>query len=194
MLEQIQLVRVTTSMKTKCVMRYGALIIGLSCCCLSLKAQVTFEFSPNDPSKLYKELFLTTVRMEVATNGNRSSGTAFMVNNTGIFTNLTNDLFLVSNRHLVEGFNTGTITFIPEVDGKPALSERLNVVVTNWNRVWFCHPSNDVDVALLSFSVLLSSQAIAIATSPAALHGRIRNAGLPISVSEAGRPQKHKGY
>ena len=56
--------------------------------------------------------------------------------------------FIVTNRHMVAGFNSGTLYFHKSNNGKPSYEKPIECFVASWSE-WFCHPDPNVDIAIL---------------------------------------------
>lgn len=93
-----------------------------------------------------KQLFFTTVRIDtVGMNGVSMSGTGF------VFTYVMGDLqcpFVVTNKHVVNGMKTGTITFHKREGVGPNLRESFRFQIKDWQNMWYGHPSSDIDIAI----------------------------------------------
>jgi hypothetical protein len=63
--------------------------------------------------------------------------------------------FLVTARHVVEGMPTGSLTFIPERDGGPALERALKLKLAGFSALWRFHPEKDIDVAVMPLNPVL---------------------------------------
>lgn len=58
--------------------------------------------------------------------------------------------FMVTNKHVVEGADEGTFTFIEaEDDGAPRLGYGVKVPIDDFYRHWHGHPSDDVDITVM---------------------------------------------
>src|SRR5271163_3719672 len=115
-----------------------------------------FTFYPSNSTMLTRQLFNVAVRIEVSGTNGGGTGTAFLVLNDqdASHTNGFGNVFLVTNRHLVQGYSKGNVTFITLKDGKPVFDRGITGFSTAWEESWFCHPSNNIDVAVLPITKL----------------------------------------
>jgi len=103
-----------------------------------------------------QQLFFCTTRIEAKTaDGKKSSvGTGF------VFSQKIDEqrqvLFIVTCRHVVEGFDLATISFIAAKDGKPELGKKCEVTITDLPKVVFVDPDPKIDVALIPLVPVLT--------------------------------------
>lgn len=99
---------------------------------------------------LAENLFFTTVRIDtVAPNGGRGSGTGFL-----FLHKLADDKhapFVVTNKHVVEGMQTGSLTFHQRKGDEPNLGTGFRLDIGEWSKFWFGHPSPQIDIAITPF-------------------------------------------
>ncbi|MGF6231144.1 hypothetical protein QFZ27_005099 [Inquilinus ginsengisoli] len=95
-----------------------------------------------------EQLFFTTVRIDTATaQGALGSGTGFFfaykIGNGDA-------LFIVTNKHVVEGMLEGRFSFLKHRGGLPTLGDgfRLDVPPQDWSSMWFGHPDPNIDIAI----------------------------------------------
>jgi hypothetical protein len=121
-----------------------------------LFAQSNGPFFDMGTNTLTRQLYLTAVRVEASNQHETNMGTAFLVRDDRqpTTTNSPSDLYLVTNTHLVTNLNTGTVTFTPQLNGKPLLGQTYKCIVNNWNTEWFCNPVTNIDVAVLPLAHL----------------------------------------
>ena len=102
-----------------------------------------------------KKLFLSTTRIEaISTDGKRDSvGTGFVFLYNPV--NQRDVLFLVTCRHVVDGFASATLSFAQRKNGQPDISEICRVTVPNLPEQVFYDPDPKIDVALLPLRPLL---------------------------------------
>jgi len=99
-----------------------------------------------------KQLLYSSVRIETKSlDGSTGCGTSF------VFRDQTSppgqDLFLVSNKHVVEGTDTCHIFFTSQgQDGQPKLGEPFFVRSDMFSAQWHGHPTASVDVAVMPLS------------------------------------------
>ena len=97
-----------------------------------------------------ENLFFTTVRIDTVNNaGAHGSGTGFIYAHR--LSDTQHALFVVTNKHVVQGMNTGTLTFHQKKDDKPHLGHGFRLDITDWPQAWFGHPLPDVDIAVVPF-------------------------------------------
>ena len=96
---------------------------------------------------LAKRLLFNTVRVDtVLEDGSEGSGTAFVVSHNHPRGNF---LFVVTNRHLVEGVRQGGLVFTQGKNGQPRLGQRFQLNIDEFPHAWFLHPDPSVDLAIV---------------------------------------------
>lgn len=96
---------------------------------------------------LAKRLLFNTVRVDtVLEDGSEGSGTAFVVSHSHPRGNF---LFVVTNRHLVEGVRQGGLVFTQGKNGQPILGQRFQLNIDEFPHAWFLHPDPTVDLAIV---------------------------------------------
>ncbi|GAM10194.1 hypothetical protein OR1_02482 [Geobacter sp. OR-1] len=99
---------------------------------------------------LAENLFFTTVRIDtISLDGSAGSGTGFL-----FIYKLQDDKhapFIVTNKHVVHGMKSGSLTFHQRNGDQPNLGNGFRLDIDNWAKIWFGHPSTDVDVAVTPF-------------------------------------------
>ncbi len=96
---------------------------------------------------LAKRLLFNTVRVDtVLEDGSEGSGTAFVVSHSHPRGNF---LFVVTNRHLVEGVRQGGLVFTQGKNGQPILGQRFQLNIDEFPQAWFLHPDPTVDLAIV---------------------------------------------
>ncbi|MCX7898363.1 MAG: serine protease [Rhodocyclaceae bacterium] len=96
---------------------------------------------------LAKRLLFNTVRVDtVLDDGSEGSGTAFVINHAHPRGNF---LFVVTNRHLVEGVRQGGLVFTQKKNGQPAIGRRFQLNIEEFPQAWFLHPDPTVDLAVV---------------------------------------------
>ncbi|WP_193144733.1 S1 family peptidase [Citrobacter europaeus] len=106
-------------------------------------------------STISEQLFFTTIRIDtISKNGDSGSGTGFFFchkkdNNEY--------LFIVTNKHVVNNTDKGTLTFLKGKDNTPTLGDgfSLNINTPEWGKLWFGHPDEKVDIAICPLVPLL---------------------------------------
>jgi len=102
-----------------------------------------------------EQLFFCTTRIEAVGDGSSrtSVGTGFIVSRpdgaNGQY------LFVVTARHVLEGFNKATISFVASKNSKPELGKRCEIKMEGVSHVTFFHPDKSVDVAIFPFVPVL---------------------------------------
>lgn len=103
--------------------------------------------------KIAEELLFTTLRI-VTTNGqSKGVGTGFIFDYKLKNKNFP---FLVTNRHVVEGMEDGTITFTKRKNNKPDIGNGFDVILDNFRNFWYFHPDDEVDVAVTPFMPMVT--------------------------------------
>jgi len=97
-----------------------------------------------------ENLFFTTVRIDtISPDGSSGSGTGFLYEHK-----IRDDevaIFVVTNKHVVDGMRTGSITFHKSVAGKPNIGQAFRLDILDWSANWYGHPSPDVDIAIAPY-------------------------------------------
>ena len=98
-----------------------------------------------------EQLLFTTIRIEVENPDKdgktlKGVGTGFIVqydwdNKSGFF--------LVTNKHVVKNAKKGRFFFIRGFEGKPLLGETYNIEISDFEKAWFFHPNENIDVAVM---------------------------------------------
>ncbi|WP_323600717.1 trypsin-like peptidase domain-containing protein [Pseudomonas putida] len=114
-----------------------------------------------------EKLFFNTVKIATRSGDGTKSGTG-----TGFFYNhRVGDReipFIVTNKHVVEGWHFGGFSFIPDAGGKPDLGKTLvhNLPNDQWSSMWVGHPDPQVDIAVCAFQPLLNEIVQKTGTGP----------------------------
>lgn len=97
-----------------------------------------------------EQLFFTTVRIDTVTNvGGKGSGTGFLyAHRTGEGQHA---IFVVTNKHVVNGMQHGSLTFHQRKGDQPSLGHGFRLDIQDWPLAWFGHPSPDIDIAVAPF-------------------------------------------
>jgi Trypsin-like peptidase domain len=102
-----------------------------------------------------QQLFFCTTRIEArsADGKTNSTGTGFIFSYK---IDETNQIpFIVTCRHVVGGFASGTFSFVQSKDGKPNLGQKCEVTVSNLQSLVFYDSDNKIDVALIPLVPIL---------------------------------------
>ncbi len=100
-----------------------------------------------------EQLLFTTVRIETATPDGSGAGTAFIF---GVQRAEKNFLFLVTNKHVINGASTGRFFFTLSDGEHPQIGQRFDIEIDQFEQQWFGHPNPDIDVAALPLGPLLN--------------------------------------
>lgn len=98
------------------------------------------------------QLYYSTVKID----GNNSTGTGFFYFHD--FGNGVAKVFLITNRHVVEHCQSGSIKFHASKNGYPNKELDISKIVTvtlntaQWQQWWKFHPDSNVDIAVLDFT------------------------------------------
>lgn len=104
-----------------------------------------------------EQLFFVTVRIEVEKVGDSGNiekgiGTGFIINYKW---GDKEGLFLVTNKHVIKGAKKGRFFFI-QSDGKnPILGKTYTIEFDNFEKLWYGHPDNRIDVAVMPLITVL---------------------------------------
>jgi V8-like Glu-specific endopeptidase len=102
-------------------------------------------------TSIAEKLLFATVRIDTSNSQGSGSGTGF------IYIQKIGDQFIpviVSNKHVVNGYTHGSVTFTIKKDGKPKLGNGFRLDIGDFEQSWFGHPSPDIDVAILPLAHL----------------------------------------
>jgi S1-C subfamily serine protease len=96
-----------------------------------------------------QQLFFCTTRIEAASaDGKRSSiGTGFVVSQR--IDDQRQALFIVTCKHVVNGFDLGKISFVASKDGKPDLGHRCEVTIGDLPKAILLSSDPSIDIALI---------------------------------------------
>jgi Trypsin-like peptidase domain len=102
-----------------------------------------------------KQLLYTSVRIETTLrDGSTGVGTSFVFRDAASPEG--QQLFLVSNKHVVAKSETGTVFFMERsADGQPLLGEPFLVKSERFAHQWHGHPDDSVDIAVMPLSYQL---------------------------------------
>jgi hypothetical protein len=103
-------------------------------------------------TSIAEELLFTTVRIEARIPSGECVGTGF------IFNYILKDkeyLFLVTNKHVISCAEKGSLTFIRSDGQRPLLGESYSLEINEFEKMWFGHKENDIDVAVTPFDSIL---------------------------------------
>jgi hypothetical protein len=116
------------------------------------KAEELSGMSANTPDK---ELFFCTTRIEAksADGKQTSTGTGFILQHK--IDEQHNVPFIVTCRHVINGFATAAVSFVQIKNGKPDLGNKCEVTIPI-QRLVFYDPNPQIDLALIPFVPILS--------------------------------------
>lgn len=105
-----------------------------------------------DVNSATKKLLFNTVRVDIVQeDGSEGSGTAFLVSHRH---SRGTSVFIVTNRHLVEGVRRGGLVFTHGKHGKPLMGQSFQLNIEDFSHAWFVHPDAGVDLAIIPFRPL----------------------------------------
>ncbi|TNF63649.1 MAG: serine protease [Burkholderiales bacterium] len=103
----------------------------------------------------FKRLLFHTLRVDtVLQDGSSGTGTAFVLAHTHA---RGRSLFVVTNRHLVEGVVSGALVFTIAREGQPVLGSRFELRIEDFPDAWMAHPDAAVDLAIMPLQPLLDA-------------------------------------
>jgi hypothetical protein len=105
-------------------------------------------------SSVIEQLLFSTIRIETYdSSNNKYFATSFIFNHV-----LKNEMqypFIVTNRHVIKNKVLGKLAFMKALDNKPILGDLYSLSITDFERLWCCHPEEGIDVAVAPFLPLL---------------------------------------
>lgn len=109
------------------------------------------------PTTFAEQLLFSTVRIEAAKDNNNEAGTGFVFQYQ--IDSEKSALFIVTNRHVVEGANNGRFFFTLSDGDGPAIGKRFDIEVDGFHTRWHFHPNADIDVAVMPLGPLMAELA-----------------------------------
>lgn len=102
-----------------------------------------------------QQLLFTTTRIDAkSADGKKSStGTGFVV--VEKIDAQRQVIFVVTCRHVVEGFDSATLSFVADKDGKPKLGEKCVVDIADLPKLVFFNSDSKIDVAVIPLVPIL---------------------------------------
>lgn len=102
-----------------------------------------------------EQLLFTTVRIETETESprRRGAGTAFIFSYTQGEKQF---LFLVTNKHVVQGTSVGRFFFNLRKGDEPVLGNRFDIEMDAFAQRWYGHSNSNIDVAIMPLVPILS--------------------------------------
>jgi len=105
-------------------------------------------------SSIVEQMLFTTVRVQTRNSEGKSFvGTAFIFSHK--YENK-DHLFLVTNKHVVNDAREGVVTFIKRSGQNPSLGHGYNLRIENFEKMWFGHKKESIDVAVAPFVPILN--------------------------------------
>ena len=99
-------------------------------------------------STISEHLLFSTVRIETKDLNDSYVGTGFVFEHKS-------ELFLVTAKHNIKDMLSGWLIFTEAPDGEALIGNRCTMPINNFEKGWFAHPDNDIDVAVVPFSCIL---------------------------------------
>lgn len=100
----------------------------------------------------FEQLFYTTVIIESQKReGTGTLGTGFIIN---VKVGKRTDAFLVTNKHVICGATEGILRFHLSENGKLCNGQGYKLRVPNMCKFWIGHKDSDVDIAVMSMSLI----------------------------------------
>jgi S1-C subfamily serine protease len=103
----------------------------------------------------YKRLLFHTLRVDTTLlDGSTGTGTAFVIAHPHA---RGQTLFVVTNRHIVEGVARGALVFAMAQGDRPVLGSRFELAIEDFSEAWVVHPDPSVDLAIMPLQPLLEA-------------------------------------
>jgi hypothetical protein len=104
-------------------------------------------------STIPQQLLFSTVRIVAETAANDPvTGTAFVFSHK---VRDTDNLFLVTNKHVVKDTGKGRLTFTQSRRGEPLIGTGFTIERESFERTWVGHPDPNIDVAISSLGFII---------------------------------------
>ena len=106
------------------------------------------------PDSIAEKLLFTTIRIETRTlDGNSGTGTGFaFVHKVGE----NNIPVLVTNKHVINGASSGSLTFTRAENGKPTIGIGYRLDISDgFEALWHGHPQADIDVVITPLAPII---------------------------------------
>jgi S1-C subfamily serine protease len=104
------------------------------------------EFGPKA-----SDLLFSTVRLETTRSDGHGAGTAFLF---ACEENGSENLFMVTNKHVIEGALEGSFFFTESDGANPLVGHRVDVRLSVFASHWHLHPDPNVDIAVLPYAAV----------------------------------------
>lgn len=133
----------------------------LVCAASHAETNLTYSAAQTNESPIMKDetpsqrLFFCTTRIEAESSDGKesSTGTGFIWR----YNARTNEglLFIVTCRHVVNGFPRATFSFVEDKESKPNFGHKCQVTVDGLTNLVFYDPDPSIDIALIPFGPIL---------------------------------------
>jgi hypothetical protein len=101
---------------------------------------------------LAEQLFFVTIKIETAGPSGLGSGTGFFFD----YKDEKGSIHLiVTNKHVIQNADQGKLVFTKRISDQPAIGNVSNLIIENFDSIWFGHPDPDVDIAVCPLVPLL---------------------------------------
>lgn len=98
------------------------------------------------PQTVIEQLLFSTVRIEADKAAGTEAGTGFIFSYEH---DSKQYLFLVTNKHLVNGASIGRFFFTLSDGQNPKIGERFDIQVEDFQNAWVGHPDSSIDIAAM---------------------------------------------
>ena len=106
---------------------------------------------------LAEQLLFTTVRIEVQGPHGTGAGTGFVFA-TQVAGHQGDALFLVTNKHVIDGFERASFFFtLADEQRQPLIGKRFDVRMDNLPQHWHGHPNASVDIAVTPLAPIIDA-------------------------------------
>jgi hypothetical protein len=104
-----------------------------------------------------EQLYFVTLRIETEAGNDRRVATGFIVRHTWGEDRV--GLFLVTNKHVVNGAQRGRFSFLKSDGTAPLLGQKYDIEIDDFQNHWFGNPDPEIDIAVLPLGpVLIETQ------------------------------------
>ena len=105
-----------------------------------------------EPKTLVQQLLFSTVRIESDKPSGTEAGTSFIFNYNY---DAKRYLFLITNRHVIQGAQVGRFFFTLADGESPQVGKRCDIRVDDFQDAWVAHPDSSVDVAAMPLAPIV---------------------------------------
>lgn len=106
------------------------------------------------PETVKEQLFFVTVRIEALKGDQKKVGTGFILEYRPVGASATQK-FIVTNKHLIDGTDSGNFFFIRSDGKNPELGKKYDFYFNNFNKYWFKNPDPAIDIAIMPLDPIL---------------------------------------